>query len=335
MKRLLLLFGAFFVGILLFFFLISGVGWEEVRLSLATFSIPRAFAIIFLTAAFLGVGALRWRKILESQNHAIPLISLLRAYGAGFSLMFFIPIIPFANEIFRTYVLQREHGIESKKGMASVIIDRVLEVTSNLFVVIMGGVIFLFLGDSVSYSVKSVGIIVFISIWCVLIFFLYLRFFQKKSILRVFWGRKKYMLEVEEEVFRFFRVRNAFLWEGIILSFVRSMLGLARTLAILVFFGKGIAVLPGITMLGFYYLALLVPIPGALGSHDALQAVAFSSFGLGAGSGAAFALVIRTTEMLFAIGGAVLFMRFGWSMVYTILFKKSESFMRAFQDESR
>jgi uncharacterized protein (TIRG00374 family) len=330
MKRILLLLGTFGIGALLFFSLIAGVGWEEVWKSLRTFSIPRAFIVFLFTAAFLGMGAVRWQKILQSQGESVSLVRLCTSYLGGFSLLFFVPVIPFASELLRAAALKRQENISYEKGMASVIIDRILEVTSTLFVVIAGGIIFLFLGDSIFYSVKTAVIGIFIFIWAVLLFFLYMRVFQKKSIIRIFWKGGENAAEVEREVFLFLRITNSYFWKGIWISFLRSFFGVARIWAILLFFGKGTAVLPGITILGFYYLALLVPVPSALGAHDALQAAGFSAFGLGAGSGAAFALVIRATEVLFAMAGLVWALRFGVSAMRAIIFNRAESAIKSF-----
>lgn len=251
-------------------------------------------------------------------------------YIGGFSLLFFIPVIPFANEVFRSSVLKTKHHMELKQSMASVVIDRILEITSNLCVVIAGGVVFLFAGSHLSFSAKMLGIMAFIALWVVLLLFLYIRLFQSKSILGLFLKGNGHTKEVEEEVFLFFSIKNKFFWQGLWLSFVRAFVGLARTWALILFLGKGLALLPGVTVLGFYYLAILVPIPAALGSHDALQAAGFTAFGLGSGAGAAFALLIRATEALFAVAGLVLVLRFGFSVITSLVIKRGESLGKIF-----
>jgi len=305
MKRVILLFGALVAGGALFGFLVSGIGWGAIWDALRMFSLPKAAAVLLLTAAFFLTGILRWQAILKGQGHTFSLSALWKAYLAGFSLTFFLPIIPFANEVFRGSQLKEQNDVPLVKGMASVVIDRILEVTSNLFIVMSGGIIFLFLGDSVTYSLKTAAIVGFIVFWLVVLIFLYLRIFQRKSLTRIFWNKngKERIHEVEDEVFHYFRSKSRFFWQGMLFSILRSIVGLARVWVIILFFGKGLVLLPGITILGFYYLAILVPIPAAFGSHDALQAVGFEAFGLGAGAGAAFALVIRATEAIFAAVG--------------------------------
>src|SRR3989344_966352 len=321
MKRVILFVGSLLVGLFLFGFLISGVGWQKVWEPLEAFSLFNALVIVLLTGAFLLVGVLRWQLVLRGQGCSIPFSSVWRPYLAGFSLSFFVPIIPFASEFFRASALGDLHKIEFDKGMASVLIDRILEVTSNLFVVIMGCVLFLFAERGIPYSIKTLGIICFVGIWFLVVSLLYIRIFQKRSVIRMFWRGKGSMHDVEREVFLFFYLKNRFFWQGLFFSFVKSAIGLARVWALIFFLGKGFAAAAGVTILGFYYLAVLVPIPAALGSHEALQAVGFGIFGLGAGTGAAFALVVRAVEILFASLGLALFFHLGLRFMKKMIFR--------------
>ncbi|HEY4509547.1 MAG TPA: lysylphosphatidylglycerol synthase transmembrane domain-containing protein [Candidatus Paceibacterota bacterium] len=321
MKRVILFVGSLLVGLFLFGFLISGVGWQKVWEPLEAFSLFNALVIVLLTGAFLLVGVLRWQLVLRGQGCSIPFSSVWRPYLAGFSLSFFVPIITFASEFFRASALGDLHKIEFDKGMASVLIDRILEVTSNLFVVIMGGVLFLFAERGIPYSIKTLGIICFVGIWFLVVSLLYIRIFQKRSVIRMFWRGKGSMHDVEREVFLFFYLKNRFFWQGLFFSFVKSAIGLARVWALIFFLGKGFAWIAGVTILGFYYLAVLVPIPAALGSHEALQAVGFGIFGLGAGTGAAFALVVRAVEILFASLGLALFFHLGLRFMKKMIFR--------------
>ena len=267
------------------------------------------------------IGAFRWYFILQKQHCRVSFSATWKTYLAGFSLLFFVPVFPFASEIFRASYLKEHHAIDLPRGIASVTIDRILEVTSNLFVVVAGGIIFFLLGEHISYSLRTLGVIGFIGIWFLLLFFLYIRIFQKKSIIRLFWKGNESTQETEQEVFRFFQSRSPFLWQGICFSLGKSFVGIVRAWIVILFFGKGFVILPAITIQGFYYLAALVPIPGALGFHEALQAVAFGAFGFGAGTGAAFALLVRTAEVLFAVAGLVLLFHFSLRFLKHTMFR--------------
>ena len=315
MKRLILFVGSLLTGLFIFGFLVAGVGWQEIGEPIQALSFLKALVILSVTGVFLLIGAMRWHFILRSQGCQVSFPSILKLYIAGFSLMFFSPIIPFASELFRTSTLLKLHQVEFGKGMASVVIDRIFEVTSNLSVVLMGGIIFLSMGGGVSYSIKMLGIIVFIGIWLLLISTLYIRMFQKKSIVGLFWKKGGGTQEVEKDVFEFFRLGNPVFWQGVLFSVLKSLIGLVRVWALIFFLGKGFAGLSGVAILGFYYLALLVPIPAGLGSHEALQAVGFGVLGLGAGTGAAFALLGRAIEILFASAGLIVLLQLSFRVL--------------------
>ncbi|HEX9722572.1 MAG TPA: lysylphosphatidylglycerol synthase transmembrane domain-containing protein [Candidatus Paceibacterota bacterium] len=321
MKRIFLGTAAFMGGVVLFGVLISYIGWHEVWASLQTLSFLSIAVLFTTTAVFLALGVFRWQYILKSQGYSLGFLQLWKSFLSGFSLLFFVPIIPFANEVFRGSVLRDKYNIPFSRGMASVVIEHILELTSTVVTVVAGGVIFLSMSN-VSYSVKTFAVILFVTVWFAAASVLYIRIFQKKTIVG-FLGRKKgNVQEVEQEVFAFFRLDNRYFWQGVSLSFLRNISALARVVAMLFFFGKGIALVPGITILGFYYLAILVPVPAALGSHDALQAAGFAVFGFGAGTGAAFALAIRAAEIAFAGAGLIYLVHHGVHMLGNFFVRK-------------
>ena len=328
MKQLVLFLGALGAGVLLFGVLISGVGWNEIWEVLRDFSFSHALFVFLLTLAFLSASVLRWYFILKRQGCAISFGAAWKTYLAGFSLWFFVPMFPFANELLRASLLKERYHVELPKGMASVITDRILEVTSNLLMVLVGGIIFLLLGDRVSYSSKTIAVMLFVGIWVLLLLLLYMRLFQKRSIVRLFWKENGGAQEAEQEVFRFFQVRKATFWEGIGLSLLKGIIGIVRAAVIIFFLGKGIALLPAVTAHAFYYLAVLVPIPAALGSHEVLQTLAFEALGLGAGTGVAFALVVRSIEILFAATGLILLFHFGLRFLLRLMSRKGVKLLK-------
>lgn len=328
MRRVILFLATLGVGSMVFWFLISTVGWQEVWKPLQALSSLKVVVIFLLTGGFFLLGVLRWHSILRHQGCAISLFDVGKTYLAGLPFLFFVPMFPFANELFRASSLQRQHGIDFVKGMASVIIDRILELTSSLFVVLLGGVIFLLFGNHISYSFRMVGIIAFVGLWFFALSLLYIRLFQKKSIVRIFQKGNGKIERVEGEVFQFFHLQNPFFWTGVYTSLGKSLVGILRAWAIIFFFGKGFAILSAITVHSFYYLAVLVPIPVSLGSHEALQAAAFGAFGLGAGTGAAFALAIRAAEVSFAIAGLAFAFHLGLRLLGNAILQRGRLFFR-------
>lgn len=90
-----------------------------------------------------------------------------------------------------------------------------------------------------------------------------------------------------------------------------------RAWLLMVFLGKSIGLLPAVSVLGFTYLALMIPIPAAFGSHEAIQAFGFNSLGLGVSNAPAFTMIIRGAEIIVALIGIAVLVRF-----WTVLIKK-------------
>jgi len=218
--------------------------------------------------------------------------------------------------MFRAYTIKETHQVPFDRGLASVIIDRILEATSYVLIIAIGILVFFAFGTTFSPLV-TLGVGGAMLVVGLLLFFFYARMFKSKSIVGLFMSRRKgnNVAELEDEISKFFRFNNPHLWEVVSLTFLKAFIGLFRVWVLVFFLGKTFVLLPGITILGMYYIALLIPIPAALGTHDALQAFTFESFGLGAVTGAAFAFVIRSLEVLFAVAGLVLFLHLGLGLV--------------------
>ena len=82
--------------------------------------------------------------------------------------------------------------------------------------------------------------------------------------------------------------------------------------------------LPVLSILGFNYLAVIIPIPTALGSHEAIQSFAFNAFGLGASAATAFTMIIRGAEVLVALLGALFLFKLGIEVIKNIIFERLE-----------
>ena len=319
-KKILLLLISFLVGIALFFWVSRMVDWEGVKEVLSLFTGWEGLIVLGLTAVMAAVGTWRWKEILKGGGTEISFRCLIGPYLAGFAVMFLAPILVWGGEIFRTYTLKERNSVPWSKGMASVIIDRILEWTANLTVIIVGGLFFIFFIGLPSSKL----LIVFGGLF--LVFLGGLGFFYFKSIRREsivsFFVRNDKPLETEKEIFNFFKGNKKAVWKSFILSFLKAGAMYVRVWFLIVFLGKSIGALPALSVLGFSYLAVMIPIPTALGSHEAIQTFAFGSLGLGAHTATAFTMIIRGAELIAALTGVVILFRLGAILVKNNLFKK-------------
>jgi uncharacterized protein (TIRG00374 family) len=331
MIRILLFLVSLFIGSGLFVWVGKIVGWEEIKNSFLAFKDWQYFVILGLTLLMAAIGTLKWKEILKGENVKISFKSLFGPYLAGYSVMFLMPIIIWGGEILRGYSLKERYSVPWPKAMASIIIDRIFEWTVNLAVIILGIAFLLFKIHLLPQNLEIIFGTVFL-VFVTGITFFYFKVFKKESIIKALaelFGLKKIkeknaFLETENEIFDFFKIKNDFLWNALGLSFLRASAMWLRVWLLILFLGKISGGLPALSILGFNYMASMIPIPTALGSHEAIQTFAFSVFGLGRSNAAVFTMIIRGVELTISLLGLVFLFKFGTEFLKKLLFKKIE-----------
>ena len=316
------------VGTGLLIWTTSFIGWEKIELAFKVFSFKAGIIILSLTILANLIRSWRWKTILKSQGYNVHVLRVLEYYLSGNVITFFMPMVLFGGEIFRGYDLKEKYGMPWSKSIASVVIDRILELTIYAVVTILGVIFFLF------YTTPSykTGIIIFSTVFLVItsISLFYFKSFRKESVIRFF--LKKFnarnlngadtAIEVEKEIFRYFRPNKKLMWQGFSLSLLVELALWTRTFLLILFLGKNISVFLAISVVAFSSLALSLPIPAALGSHDVVQSFVFTTLGLEASTGAAFVLIIRGAELALALIGLFFFFKFGIQLLQSLLLKK-------------
>ena len=331
MKKVLLFFISLLIGTALLVWVIRFIGWQEIKSAFLIFAGWQGIIILLLTALMLFLGMWKWKIILKSQGYDLPNKKLISPYLAGFSLLYLFPMVFFGGEIFKGYILREKFSVPWKNGITSAIIDRVIEATSFLIVILIGLIFFLF---KIGFPPKNIGIILGGALLLVSagIGFLYFRIFRRESLIKILartFNHKKLlngeMLEVENGIFNFFKHKKRALQEAFALAFLRVVVAWLRCWVLILFLGKNIGILSALSITGFYYFALMIPIPAALGSHELIQTFSFTALGLGAGTALAFTMIQRGAELILAFIGIIIFFRLGLGLLQTVLFRKTEN----------
>ena len=331
-KKFLFFWISLFVGAGLFVWILETVGWQKIKSAFLVFTGWQGMVILFLSFLMALIGTWKWREVLKETGANVPFRDIWRAYLASFSIRFLAPIIIVGAEIFQGYILKKKNSIPWSQGMASVVIDRILEWTANLAVIFFGGIIFL-----LTIGFPPMGlIIIFGSLFLIFlagVSFFYFKTFKKESIAKAFGKLFNHNLddqplEIEKEIFNFFKPKKKIMWRILGLNFLRAGVMLLRTWLLIFFLGKEIPVLFALSILGFTYLAVMIPIPTALGSHEVIQAFAFNSLNLGAATATAFTMIIGGAELIVAIFGLVILFRLGIFLMKGTIFKKINNFVK-------
>ncbi len=324
MKKFLLFLISLFTGFATFFWILNTVGWHGIKSALMVFTGWHGLAILGLTILMAIIGTWKWKEILKGGGTEISFTRLFGPYLAGFAIMFLAPVLIWAGEIFRVYVLKEKNNTPWSKGMASVIIDRILEWTANLTVIFFGAIFFSFY---IGFPPTKLAIIfsgLFLIFLCGIVFF-YFKSIKKESMVKFLYrGNNGEPLEAEKEIFAFFKLKSFSMWKAIALSFLRAGIMYLRAWILIGFLGKSISALAALSVLGFNYLAIMIPIPAAIGSHEVIQTFAFNSLGLGAATATAFTMIIRAAELMIALAGIAALLRLGVFLVKNRLVKKLE-----------
>lgn len=330
MRKIFLFLLSFFIGISLFVWVLKFVGWSEIRKTLLVFRSWHGVVILILTFFLILVVSWRWKIILKSAGYEISFFELLKTRLSSYSITYLAPMIFFGGELFQGYVLKNKNAIPWSKGMASVIIDAIMNWTTNLVVIFLGVSFFLFkIGlPPLKLALIFGGAFLF---WFVGIFFFYFKVFKKESIVNFFIQffipelKNKNLLNTEREIFNFFHLKQKYLWQAFSLSFLEDAIYLLRIWFLILFLGKTISFLPILSFLGFYYLAGMIPIPASLGTQEVLQVFAFGALGLGTGTGMAFTLIIRGADLILALLGIFALYRLGLTLVEIASLKNNKT----------
>ena len=339
MKKVLLFFLSLLTGTGLFFWVLKTVGWQEIKNALQIFTDWQGLVILGLTFLMALVGTWKWQEVLKGLGAKVSFKTLWRAYVAGFTIKYLAPVIIIGSEIFQGHVLKEINSVPWSRGIASVVIDRILELTASLVVIFFGIFFFLF---TIGLPPIKLGLIFggILSLLTFLTAYFYFKSFRRESMAkavgRIFNSKlDSQPLEIEKEIFTFFKFKKKTMWKGFFLAFLRAGIMWFRAWLLIFFLGKSVGALSAVAILGFSYLAMTLPIPAALGSHEIVQAFTFNSLRIGAGAGTAFAMIIRGAELILSLLGIIILFRLGLELLKNTLFRKTESVSKSFQVDNK
>lgn len=298
------------------------VGWDHVWQAFEVFKGWQGIVILALTFLIAIIGNWRWYEILKDKQVDVSFRKIFDSYLGGYAMMYLFPIIFLSGEIFRIFSLVKEEKIQISKAASSVIIERILEWTINILVILFG-LFFLFsrlnlpiqvlyiFGTALVFFIGSIG------------FFYFKALSQKsivsgliKKIVHKEIAKSNNILEIENEVLTFFQPGSKPLMKGLILSLLRAGVMLVRVWLLIIFLG-GISIdfITSLSILGFSYFSALVPIPTSLGAHEIIQVAAFNAFHLESSMVTAFTMIIRGAEIVVSVLGLGFLLKKGFNIV--------------------
>lgn len=310
-KSALRIFAVYSVLAVLLYFALRNVPLDEIWTTISQLQLWQIGILFGLNLFIYALITLRWWIIVRAENRAIPYFPLLLVRIAVFGVSYFTFGPHVGGEPLQVFYLQRKYRLTFTHATASVIMDKLLELLANFFLLAVGLTAILqagILSTNGSSSWLSMSGLVLLCMWPpVHVILLYKRKYPLSGFLRGILFIKK-----DSKPVRFIAAS-----ERLAGTFCRRHLS-SLLLAI------GISVCAGVGMVSEFalianfleinlpfwqtvaawtagWLSLLAPLPAGLGALEATEVFTLGIFGVSAASAIGVTLVMRARDLL--IGG--------------------------------
>ncbi len=309
--RVLRLFAVYALLAFLLYLALRNAPFEEIWATLRQLQ-PGQIAILFGLNIFIyALISLRWWIIVRAENKHVTYFPLLLVRVAVFGVSYFTFGPHVGGEPLQVFYLQRKYKFTYMHATASVIMDKLLELLANFFLLSLGltaiaqaGI----LSTNGSNSWLSLSVLVILCLWPpVHIILLYKQKYPLTTLLRSIPFIKKdskpvrFIAASERLAGTFCRRHLSSLVSAIVVS-VCAGAGMVTEFALILNFLR--IELPFWQTVAAWtagWLSLLAPLPGGLGALEASQVFALGMFGISAASAIGVTLIMRGRDVL--IGG--------------------------------
>jgi uncharacterized protein (TIRG00374 family) len=310
-KPALRLFAVYFVLAILLYFAIRNAPLHEIGNTLSQLKLWQVASLLGLNIFIYALITLRWWIIVRAEKKLMPYFPLLLVRVAVFGVSYFTFGPHVGGEPLQILYLQRKYKLTFTHATASVIMDKLLELLANFFLLAVGlTAIFRagILSTNGSNSWLSLSGLIILCAWPpVHIIFLYRRIYPVSAILRAIPFIKKdskfvrFIAASERLAGTFCRRHLSALLSAIGISLVAAV-GMVSEFALITnFLNIRLPFWQTIAAWTAGWLSLLAPLPGGLGALEASQVFALGVFGISAASAIGIALVMRARDLL--LGG--------------------------------
>lgn len=280
--------------------------------SLARLTPANILLLLALNLFILLLFNLRWWLILCAKGRRVPFWQLVLYRLAGFGVTYFTPGPQVGGEPLQVYLLQRREAVPATLAIASVTLDRLLELLANFTFLLVGAGVILASGvvafkSGYGLLLLPVGLLLLPAAYLAAIWRgaapasgLVSRLAKRFPSLKRLEHLPSLLNSAELEMGGFFREHPGTILAALALSFFTwGLLVLEFGLALRML-GLGVG-LPGVLVaLTAARLAILLPVPAGLGTLEAGQALAMGLIGASPAVGLSLSLVIRARDVLLA-----------------------------------
>lgn len=268
--------------------------------------------LIVVNLAALAIFTARWWVLLDALGHRVPFARLMLYRLTAFGISYFTPGPHFGGEPYQVYAVVRGHAVPPAAAIAAVALDKLLEMLVNFAMLSLGVmVVILWHGGLEPGAARQMALAALVLLALPLM--LLAALFSGRRPLAWLLGRLRKpatwmaaLIDAETQSIALLRRRPAALWAalGVTLLSWAVIVGEFWLLARLLELPLGLV--EAVTVLLAARVAILLPMPAAVGALEAGQALAVGSLGLDPSLGVTLALVVRGRDVLLGLAGLAL-----------------------------
>ena len=298
-----------FVGIIVFLWSIRSVPFADIVRVLSNLQFWKIIVLLMVNTAILLVAPLRWWLILRAQGYRIPYLPLSGYRLAASAVSYFTPGQNFGGEPLQVISLRKHHKISGSAALASVALDRAIELFGNFTVLALGIAFVTAAGLLSDFELRTPLLIALLALITPVAYLVLLWFGARPlggALKRFRASLVKGVINAEELTGRLIREKPLLFVEGLAASALVWVALFYEFWLALDFLGLRLDLAQLVLVVTAGRIALLAPTPGALGALEASQMLAVQSLGFDSAYGLGLGLLIRARDIFFAIIGLAL-----------------------------
>lgn len=332
-------------GIIALYFILKEHGVKEIFDTYKNFDPVTLLLYALSVLVILLLLNWRWDVVLKSRNIAIPFRKLFIYRIIGMSINFLTPGPRVGGEATQSSMLTK-HDINFTEGLTTVMIDKIIDITTSGILFLIGitlvGLKHSFVG-SFGWVLLTLGLIFVVLV----VIFYYMMLTSNHFFLRLFHiirldkVQSKTLIKIERKIeemelmmIEFYKHNKKAFMKTLGISFLSWVAMFFEYKFAAQLLGFNIGIIEIFFIVSFVGMAMLFPIPMAIGVLEAGQVSAFAIIGLPASAGVALAFLVRMKDLITAIIGMILLALYGFH-VHKVVKGKYKSKMEPLSEDSR
>lgn len=265
---------------------------------------------------------MRFKTILESYGGKYNLFRLMKHSICAFAVSYLTPASRIGGEPVRIYLLNKECGVDYKRGTTAVILDKFVEILGSSLFGIIGLILLITLFEIPNYFKIIFGMLVFLSL--TILFLFYKRSIERKPTLsflfRILKLRKikkikKYeepVKEIEQDIGEFFKYKKKVFFKSLFFYLICGIFFMIELKFLLLSIGLNYSISQLILMVNVWGVTNFIPTPASLGFLEAGQSGLSYLFDGSGSYGMAISLILRVGYLMMVSLGFLFILDFGW-----------------------